>query len=289
MSRLSSVGRLFVVGSHTRPEFESISIWESFEVSDFSSYYTSPDIIDTGNGFEQFGNIFEPELFVCLNNLSFESSSLSFEQSDVIDEISEASSLNILEQLVMSEEPSLSGNRSYCFRASDISSQEYGPQISLGVSDAVGELSPVSCELSKLHSLFVSDPSERTFVSSESFSDIESIVSVVFSSLSSEICKFGSVSDIDFIDGVSEFVDEPFDEADSFDSEMSRLWLFVEPFSDFVYTFRIEGSDANFIASVIDRCERNGHFVQVNTDEGFEIDFVSCCHNRVLSLKGVLN
>ncbi len=93
----------------------------------------------------------------------------------------------------------------------------------------------------------------------------------------------------DFIDGVSESVDEPFDEADSFDSEMSRLGLLVEPVSDFADAFCIECSDADFIASDITSCERNGSFVQVNTDEGVEINFVSCPHNKFLSLEGVLN
>ncbi len=268
MSSLSSVCGLFIVGRHTSPKFESVSVRESAKVSDLGSDDASPYIVYAGNSLEKRSKGNELFGFVCKNDLSFESSSFSFEQDDEIEEIGKASLLDIAEQFVISKEPSMSGYSGDDLWSFDIFSEEYGTQMPFCISNAVGQLSPVSCELPQISGLFVSDPSERAFTASESFSYIEGIVSVGFSSFSSEICEFGSVSDIDSIDIISEFIDEPFDEADSFDSQMCRFRLVDYPASDFVDRFGIEGFDSELIAGVIDSSERNGAFVQVDTDEG---------------------
>ncbi len=99
-------------------------------------------MIYSGHCSYQLGDVSEFIGSVSFDDLPFEVSSLSFEQSDAIDEISEALSLYGFDEMIMSEEPSLDSRCIESLWSSDISSDEYGTDISFCISDSVRQLSP---------------------------------------------------------------------------------------------------------------------------------------------------
>ena len=291
---LCSSGRFFQIGSQSGPELQGISIGESIEGSDFGGNDTAPDLGDARNALQD--GYLGREVLTAIggDDLSPQSLTLAFSQDDDVGEIGEGLLLYILEQVSACQQPSLCRS-SVQLGTANVGGQEHRPDVLLGSGEGSAQLSPVSSQLPQLHQGFISDESQGTISSNQPAGDIQGVVSVGLSSLSSAIGQFGSVGDIDTIDTTAIAVDEPLYKTHGLDSHPGRSRQSLEPVLDFIDTFGAGGDFGNDLSLGIDSRQGDSTLVQVNADEGSETGsflftntgFVrSFVHNKNLRVRG---
>ena len=134
LSRLSSSGGFFVVGSHSCPELQSIGIGEPVERSYFSGDNTRPDFCDTWYAFEDRCNNAEFLTSIRQDDLSSERFSLTLNERNDIDEVGKSFPLDVFESVPVGEEPFLSGG-TFELGSANIGSLEYGLHAVLGSAE----------------------------------------------------------------------------------------------------------------------------------------------------------
>ena len=268
---LGSSGGFLIVWSKSCPELQGVGIGEPVERSNLGSNDAGPDFSDTGNTLENSYPGGEYLASIGKNDFSPERFPLTLDERNDINEVSKRLPLDVFEQVSVGKEPLLSGG-SLELRAANVGGMKYRLHTVFGSAESFTELSPVPAEFPQLHQRSVSDKAKRTISSDESDGNIESIVPVSFSSLSSSFGQFSSIGDVDSIDTVSVSVDEPFDESNCFDSHPSGFGQIVNPVFDFVDTLGVDGQRADDVLAGIDGSERDSGFVQIDSDERSEVD-----------------
>jgi len=213
---LGSTGGFGGVGGQSDPELEGVGIGEPPEVTDFGGDDAGPDLIDPRHGFQESGEGIELLGAVGEDDVHSELLALTFEQTDLFDEVAKGQLVAFFEERGVGEEPSV-GRSAVELGPGEVGGMEHGFHELLVSAQDAAELTPVSPELPQMSGFRIGDVSDGTLVSSQSVGDVGGAFDVILSMLSASTGQLGGVGDIDAIDTGAIGIDEPFEKGTGFD------------------------------------------------------------------------